>query len=121
MSTRCVSGRTMYDTGLNHLPDWLTGEPSVKIVDENTGRVMEGRRWSEGLHQAIEAKEGVRPQQENVTVASITIQNYFRLYAKLAGMTGTAHTEAAELKEIDDLEIWRAGKAVRSLRPENQK
>jgi preprotein translocase subunit SecA len=81
------------------------GEMEVKIVDEHTGRIMEGRRWSEGLHQAVEAKEGVRPQQENVTVASITIQNYFRLYGRLAGMTGTAATEAAELKEIYNLDV----------------
>ena len=81
------------------------GELEVKIVDEHTGRIMEGRRWSEGLHQAVEAKEGVRPQQENVTVASITIQNYFRLYSRLAGMTGTASTEAAELKEIYNLDV----------------
>ena len=66
----------------------LDGE--VKIVDEFTGRIMEGRRWSEGLHQAVEAKEGVKIEAENVTVATITIQNYFRLYEKLAGMTGTA-------------------------------
>jgi preprotein translocase subunit SecA len=82
-----------------------SGELEVKIVDEHTGRIMEGRRWSEGLHQAIEAKENVRPQEENVTVASITIQNYFRLYEKLAGMTGTAQTEAAELKEIYNLDV----------------
>ncbi len=81
------------------------GELEVKIVDEHTGRIMEGRRWSEGLHQAVEAKEGVKPQQENVTVASITIQNYFRLYTRLAGMTGTASTEAPELKEIYNLDV----------------
>ncbi|MCW2920141.1 MAG: preprotein translocase subunit SecA [Thermoleophilia bacterium] len=102
-----IRARTLYARDKEYVikPDEKTGEPSVKIVDENTGRVMEGRRWSEGLHQAIEAKEGVRPQQENVTVASITIQNYFRLYAKLAGMTGTASTEAAELKEIYNLDV----------------
>ena len=77
----------------------------VKIVDEFTGRIMEGRRWSEGLHQAVEAKEGVRIQEENVTVATVTIQNYFRMYEKLAGMTGTAATEAAEFHEIYDLEV----------------
>ena len=102
-----IRARTLYARDKEYVikPDERTGEPAVKIVDENTGRVMEGRRWSEGLHQAIEAKEGVRPQQENVTVASITIQNYFRLYSKLAGMTGTAHTEAAELKEIYNLDV----------------
>ena len=102
-----IRARTLYTRDKEYViaPDERTGEPTVKIVDENTGRVMEGRRWSEGLHQAVEAKEGVRPQQENVTVASITIQNYFRMYSKLAGMTGTAHTEAAELKEIYGLDV----------------
>src|SRR4051794_10581792 len=69
--------------------DYVIQDDEVKIVDEFTGRIMEGRRWSEGLHQAIEAKEGVRIQEENVTLATITLQNYFRLYEKLAGMTGT--------------------------------
>src|SRR6476469_2307454 len=77
----------------------------VKIVDEFTGRIMEGRRWSEGLHQAVEAKKNVRIQEENVTVATVTIQNYFRMYEKLAGMTGTAATEAAEFHEIYGLEV----------------
>ena len=75
----------------------------MKIVDEFTGRIMEGRRWSEGLHQAIEAKEGVKIQEENVTLATITLQNYFRLYEKLAGMTGTAKTEEKEFVEIYNL------------------
>ena len=66
------------------------------IVDEFTGRLMPGRRWSDGLHQAVEAKEGLRIQQENQTLATITYQNYFRMYKKLAGMTGTAETEAEE-------------------------
>ncbi len=77
----------------------------MKIVDEFTGRIMEGRRWSEGLHQAIEAKEGVRIQEENQTLATITLQNYFRLYEKLAGMTGTAKTEEKEFVEIYDLHV----------------
>lgn len=76
----------------------------VVIVDEFTGRLMTGRRWSDGLHQAVEAKEGVRIQNENQTLASITFQNYFRMYAKLAGMTGTADTEAYEFQEIYNLE-----------------
>lgn len=76
----------------------------IVIVDEFTGRLMQGRRWSDGLHQAVEAKEGVRIQPENQTLASITFQNYFRLYAKLAGMTGTADTEAYEFQEIYGLE-----------------
>ena len=77
----------------------------MKIVDEFTGRIMEGRRWSEGLHQAIEAKEGVRIQEENQTLATITLQNYFRLYEKLAGMTGTAKTEEKEFVEIYNLHV----------------
>ena len=76
----------------------------VVIVDEFTGRLMTGRRWSDGLHQAVEAKEGVRIQNENQTLASITFQNYFRMYAKLSGMTGTADTEAYEFQEIYGLE-----------------
>jgi len=76
----------------------------VVIVDEFTGRMMTGRRWSDGLHQAVEAKEGVRIQNENQTLASITFQNYFRMYGKLAGMTGTADTEAYEFQEIYGLE-----------------
>src|ERR1044071_480365 len=80
--------------------DYVIQDGEVKIVDEFTGRIMEGRRWSEGLHQAIEAKEGVKIQEENVTLATITLQNYFRLYEKLAGMTGTAKTEEKEFVEI---------------------
>ena len=76
----------------------------VIIVDEFTGRLMAGRRWSDGMHQALEAKEGVEIQSENQTLASITFQNYFRLYEKLAGMTGTADTEAYEFQEIYSLE-----------------
>jgi preprotein translocase subunit SecA len=85
--------------------DYVVQEGEVKIVDEFTGRIMEGRRWSEGLHQAIEAKEGVRIQEENVTLATITLQNYFRLYEKLAGMTGTAKTEEKEFVEIYGLNV----------------
>jgi preprotein translocase subunit SecA len=77
----------------------------VKIIDEFTGRILEGRRWSEGLHQAVEAKEGVRIQEENQTLATITLQNYFRMYDKLAGMTGTALTEATEFMKIYDLPV----------------
>jgi preprotein translocase subunit SecA len=76
----------------------------VVIVDEFTGRLMAGRRWSEGLHQAVEAKEGVEINRENQTLASITFQNYFRLYGKLSGMTGTADTEAYEFQSIYGLE-----------------
>ena len=85
--------------------EYVIMDGEVKIVDEFTGRIMEGRRWSEGLHQAVEAKENVRIQEENVTVATITIQNYFRMYEKLAGMTGTALTEANEFHEIYGLEV----------------
>ncbi len=85
--------------------EYLLVDGEVKIVDEFTGRVLEGRRYSEGLHQAIEAKEGVRIKEENQTLATITLQNYFRMYEKLSGMTGTAKTEAAEFKEIYDLEV----------------
>jgi preprotein translocase subunit SecA len=77
----------------------------VKIVDEFTGRILEGRRWSEGIHQAVEAKEGVRINEENQTLATITLQNYFRMYDKLAGMTGTAQTEAAELVNTYGLQV----------------
>jgi len=85
--------------------DYVVQEGEVKIVDEFTGRIMEGRRWSEGLHQAIEAKEGVKIREENVTLATITLQNYFRLYEKLAGMTGTAKTEEKEFVEIYNLHV----------------
>ena len=85
--------------------DYIVRSGEVVIVDEFTGRTMEGRRWSEGLHQAVEAKEGVNIQAENQTVASITFQNYFRMYDKLAGMTGTADTEAYEFQDIYGLEV----------------
>src|SRR5207249_7251734 len=77
----------------------------VIIVDEFTGRLMHGRRWSDGLHQAVEAKEGAGIQNENQTLASITFQNYFRMYGKLSGMTGTADTEAYEFQQIYGLEV----------------
>jgi len=85
--------------------DYVVQNGEVKIVDEFTGRVLEGRRWSEGLHQAVEAKEGVNIKAENQTLATITLQNYFRLYEKLAGMTGTATTEAAELGNTYGLDV----------------
>ena len=103
---------------VNHLQQALKGESlyrrdkdyavidgEVKIIDEFTGRILEGRRWSEGLHQAVEAKEGVAIQEENQTVATITYQNYFRRYDKLAGMTGTALTEATEFMKIYELQV----------------
>jgi preprotein translocase subunit SecA len=85
--------------------DYLVSGGEVKIIDEFTGRVLEGRRYSEGLHQAIEAKEGVKIKEENQTLASITLQNYFRLYEKMAGMTGTAATEADEFLETYNMEV----------------
>ena len=84
---------------------YIVKDGQVIIVDEFTGRLMPGRRWSDGLHQAVEAKEGVRIERENQTLATITIQNYFRMYRKLAGMTGTADTEAAEFKKIYKLDV----------------
>jgi preprotein translocase subunit SecA len=85
--------------------DYIVQDNQVVIVDEHTGRIMPGRRWSEGLHQAVEAKEGVAVQQESQTLASTTFQNYFRLYNKLSGMTGTADTEAFELRQIYGLDV----------------
>ena len=85
--------------------DYIVKDNKVIIIDEFTGRMMEGRRYSDGLHQALEAKEGVEIQNENQTLASITFQNYFRLYPKLSGMTGTALTEAEEFAEIYNLGV----------------
>jgi preprotein translocase subunit SecA len=85
--------------------EYIVRQGEVIIVDEFTGRTMQGRRWSDGLHQAVEAKEGVKVREENQTVASITFQNYFRLYSKLSGMTGTADTEAFEFQQIYGLEV----------------
>ena len=85
--------------------DYVVRDGEVIIVDEFTGRMMPGRRWSDGLHQAVEAKEGLKVQQENQTLATVTFQNYFRMYNKLAGMTGTADTEAVEFRKIYDLEV----------------
>ena len=85
--------------------DYAVIDGEVKIIDEFTGRILEGRRWSEGLHQAVEAKERVRVQEENQTLATITLQNYFRMYDKLAGMTGTALTEATEFMKIYELPV----------------
>ena len=115
-------GESLYDAGhivlMHHLNaalrahhlykrdvEYIVRDRQIVIVDEFTGRMMPGRRWSDGLHQAIEAKEGVTIQQENQTLASITFQNYFRLYDKLAGMTGTADTEAFEFQSIYNLEV----------------
>jgi preprotein translocase subunit SecA len=96
--------------------DYIVKDDRVVIIDEFTGRMMEGRRYSEGLHQALEAKEGVTIQQENQTLASITFQNYFRLYPKLAGMTGTAMTEAGEFLETYNLEVIEIPTNVATVR-----
>ena len=85
--------------------DYVVQHGEVKVVDEFTGRILEGRRWSEGLHQAVEAKEGVKIKAENQTLATITLQNYFRMYEKLAGMTGTAETEESEFVQIYTLDV----------------
>jgi preprotein translocase subunit SecA len=85
--------------------DYVVASGEVKIVDEFTGRILEGRRWSEGLHQAVEAKEGVRIKEENQTLATVTLQNYFRMYDKLSGMTGTAQSDAAELANTYELQV----------------
>jgi len=99
--TQALKAESLYKCDV----DYVLQDGEVKIVDEYTGRIMEGRRWSEGLHQAIEAKEGVAIREENVTLATITLQNYFRLYEKLAGMTGTAKTEEKEFVEIYNLHV----------------
>ena len=96
-----LKAQSLYKKGVDY--EVIDGE--VKIIDEFTGRILEGRRWSEGLHQAVEAKEGVRVQEENQTLATITLQNYFRMYKKLAGMTGTALTEATEFMKIYKLGV----------------
>jgi preprotein translocase subunit SecA len=92
-------------TLFNRDVDYIVKNGEIIIVDEHTGRTMEGRRWSDGLHQAVEAKEGVKVRNENQTLASITFQNYFRLYEKISGMTGTADTEAYEFQQIYGLEV----------------
>ncbi|HWH44263.1 MAG TPA: preprotein translocase subunit SecA [Thermoleophilaceae bacterium] len=98
---QALKAEALYRRGYEY--EVIDGE--VKIIDEFTGRILEGRRWSEGLHQAVEAKEGVAIQEENQTVATITYQNYFRRYDKLSGMTGTAITEAVEFKKIYDMDV----------------
>ena len=99
--------------------DYVVKDGEVLIVDEFTGRLMPGRRWSDGLHQAVEAKEGVRIERENQTLATVTFQNYFRMYAKLAGMTGTADTEAVEFKKIYNLDVLVVPTNVPMIRLDN--
>ena len=98
---QALKAESLYQRGVDY--EVIDGE--VKIIDEHTGRILEGRRWSEGLHQAVEAKENVRVQEENQTLATITLQNYFRMYDKLSGMTGTALTEATEFMKIYELPV----------------
>src|SRR5580658_8886907 len=100
--------------------DYVVKDGEVIIVDEFTGRLMPGRRWSDGLHQAVEAKEGVKIERENQTLATITFQNYFRMYKKLAGMTGTAETEAAEFQKIYKLDVTVIPTHRPMIRKENQ-
>ena len=99
--SKLLSAYSIYERDV----EYVVQDGKVMIVDENTGRVMPGRRWSDGLHQAVEAKEGVQIEKESKTFATITLQNYFRLYEKLAGMTGTAETEANEFKDIYKLDV----------------
>ena len=117
-----IEGRNLYDVAntqvVHHLNqalkanvmfkkdiDYIVKDGKVVIIDEFTGRMMDGRRWSDGLHQAVEAKEGVQIEPENQTLASITFQNYFRMYPKLSGMTGTAMTEAPEFFDIYKMNV----------------
>ena len=99
--------------------DYIVKDGQVIIVDEFTGRLMPGRRYSDGLHQALEAKEGVRVENENQTLASITFQNYFRMYEKLAGMTGTADTEAEEFEKIYKLDVMVIPTNKKMIRVDN--
>ena len=103
--THTVSQLLKAYTMFNRDEDYVVMDGAVKIVDEQTGRIMEGRRWSDGLHQAVEAKEGVKIEAATQTFATITLQNYFRMYHKLAGMTGTAETEAGEFWDIYKLDV----------------
>src|SRR5262249_52592595 len=100
--------------------DYMIKDGQVLIVDEFTGRGLPGRRWSDGLHQAVEAKENVKIERENQTLATITLQNYFRLYEKLAGMTGTADTEAAEFHQIYKLDVLVIPTNAPMIRNDNQ-
>src|SRR5918997_689290 len=112
---QALKAESLYRRGVEY--EVIDGE--VKIIDEFTGRILEGRRWSEGLHQAVEAKEGVAIQEENQTVATITYQNYFRRYDKLAGMTGTALTEATEFMKIYELQVVEVPTNVPMIRRDN--
>jgi preprotein translocase subunit SecA len=100
--------------------EYVVMDGAIKIVDEQTGRILEGRRYSDGLHQAIEAKENVKIEAATQTYATVTLQNYFRMYHKLAGMTGTAETEAAELWSIYKLDVVTIPTNVQMIRKDNQ-
>ena len=99
--SQLLKAYTLFDKDI----EYVVMDGKVKIVDENTGRILDGRRYSDGLHQAIEAKENVKVEAASQTMATITLQNYFRMYHKLCGMTGTAETEAQELWDIYKLEV----------------
>ena len=113
---------TLFDRDVEYvvLQDTASGELAVKIVDEQTGRIMEGRRYSDGLHQAIEAKENVKIEASTQTYATVTLQNYFRMYHKLAGMTGTAETEASELWSIYKLDVVNIPTNLKVIRKDEQ-
>src|SRR5439155_1307620 len=113
--TQALKAHTLFKRDV----DYVVKDGEVLIVDEFTGRLMPGRRWSDGLHQAVEAKEGVKIERENQTLATITFQNYFRMYKKLAGMTGTAETEAAEFGKIYNLDVIVIPTNKQLLRVEN--
>src|SRR5205823_9479288 len=100
--------------------EYVVMEDSVKIVDEQTGRILDGRRYSDGLHQAIEAKENVKIEASTQTYATVTLQNYFRMYHKLAGMTGTAETEASELWDIYKLDVVTIPTNIPAIRKDEQ-
>lgn len=107
---------TLFDKDI----EYVIIEGAIKIVDEQTGRIMEGRRYSDGLHQALEAKENVKIEAATQTYATITLQNYFRMYHKLAGMTGTAETEAAELWSIYKLDVVNVPTNISMIRNDKQ-
>src|SRR5207237_9816292 len=113
---QALKAHTLYR--LDH--QYVVQDGEVIIVDDFTGRLMKGRRWSDGLHQAVEAKEGVKIERETQTLATISFQNYFRLYKKLAGMTGTAETEAAEFQKIYKLDVTVIPTNRPMVRKENQ-
>src|ERR1700735_3773402 len=113
---QALRAHTLYEKDV----DYVIKDGEIVIVDEFTGRQMPGRRWSDGLHQAIEAKEGVKIERENQTLATITFQNYFRMYSKLSGMTGTAETEAAEFEKIYKLDVTVIPTNRPMIRKENQ-